>query len=86
MGSATRGGCGSLCPSVNMPCRGCYGPLPNSLDVGADALSAMTSIVDAAEEGDARTKVGKLADPLGTFYRFTLPVSMLRRVPKSMGG
>ncbi len=86
MGSATRGGCGSLCPGVNMPCRGCYGPMPNSLDVGADALSAMTSIVDAAEEGDARAKVGKMVDPLGTFYRFTLPVSMLRRAARPLQG
>ena len=25
-GVATRMGCGAQCPSVNMPCRGCYGP------------------------------------------------------------
>lgn len=82
MGSATGGGCGALCPSVNMPCRGCYGPTPNSLDVGADALSAMASIVDAPDEATARATVDRLADPLGTFYRFTLPTSMLRRVPR----
>ena len=86
MGSATRGGCGALCPSVNMPCRGCYGPMPNSLDVGADALAAMTSIVDAGDEKTAREKAGALHDPLGTFYRFTLPVSMLRRAPKPVQG
>jgi F420-non-reducing hydrogenase small subunit len=85
MGSATRGGCGALCPSVNMPCRGCYGPMPESLDTGADLLSAMTSIVDAADEATARAKVARLADPLGTFYRFTLPVSLLGRAPKAAG-
>jgi len=83
MGSATRGGCGALCPGVNMPCRGCYGPMPRSLDMGADALAAMTTILDAADEETARKKTQALADPLGTFYRFTLPVSMLRRAPKA---
>lgn len=81
MGSATRAGCGALCPAVNMPCRGCYGPMPGSMDVGADALSAMTSILDAADEATVQAKTSKLRDPLGTFYRFTMPVSMLRRVP-----
>lgn len=82
MGSATRGGCGALCPAVNMPCRGCYGPMPNSLDAGADLLAAMTTLVAADDEKTAREKVARLPDPLGTFYRFTLPTSMLRRVPK----
>ena len=57
--------------------------MPNSLDVGADALAAMTSIVDAADETTARAKDAHLVDPLGTFYRFTLPVSMLRRAPRA---
>ncbi|MBI5532736.1 MAG: oxidoreductase [Deltaproteobacteria bacterium] len=81
-GSATRGGCGALCPSVNMPCRGCYGPMPSSSDAGADALSAMASIVDASDEKTADEKMARLVDPLGTFYRFTLPVSLLVRSPK----
>lgn len=82
MGSATRGGCGALCPAVNMPCRGCYGPLPNALDAGADALSAATSILSAVDEEAIAEKVSRLADPLGTFYRFTLPVSTLGRAIK----
>jgi len=83
MGSATRGGCGALCPSVNMPCRGCYGPMPGAADVGADAIGAMTSIVAASDEASVAGTVGRLADPLGTFYRFTLPVSVLGRAMKT---
>jgi F420-non-reducing hydrogenase small subunit len=83
MGSATRGGCGALCPSVNMPCRGCYGPMPESKDVGADVLCAMTSILEADDEATVLRKTGRIADPLGTFYRFTLPVSMLGRAAKT---
>ena len=59
--------------------------MPESIDQGADLLSAMTSIVDAPDEQTAREKVAKLADPLGTFYRFTLPVSLLGRAPKTVG-
>jgi F420-non-reducing hydrogenase small subunit len=81
MGSATRGGCGALCPSVHMPCRGCYGPVEGSMDPGCDALAAMTSILDAGDADTVAAKTARLADPLGTFYRFTLPVSLMRRVP-----
>ena len=66
-----------------MPCRGCYGPMPGTLDMGADALAAMTSILDATDEAVIRERVAKIADPLGTFYRFTLPVSTLGRTLKS---
>jgi F420-non-reducing hydrogenase small subunit len=82
MGSATRGGCGALCPAVNMPCRGCYGPMPNSLDAGADALAAITTILDEGDEDKVKAKVDRIPDPMGTFYRFTLPVSLLGRSPK----
>ena len=83
MGSATRSGCGSLCTNANMGCRGCYGPMPNAMDQGADCLAAITSILDAQTEKDVSEKVARLADPLGTFYRFTLPVSMLGRKPRN---
>ena len=78
-GPATRGGCGALCPSVNMPCRGCYGPPPNVVDQGAALLSAVASVVDADTEEDAARIVGEIVDPMGTFYRFGLPASLLRR-------
>ena len=78
-GPATRGGCDALCPSVNMPCRGCYGPPPNVIDQGAALLSAVASVVDADTEEEAARIVGQVVDPVGTFYRFGLPASQLRR-------
>jgi len=78
-GPATRGGCGALCPTVNMPCRGCYGPPPNVIDQGAALLSAVSSVVDADTEEEAARIVGEIVDPVGTFYRFGLPASLLHR-------
>jgi F420-non-reducing hydrogenase small subunit len=78
-GPATRGGCGALCPTVNMPCRGCYGPPPNIIDQGAALLSAVSSVVDADTEDEAARIVGQIVDPVGTFYRFGLPASLLHR-------
>ena len=82
-GPATRAGCGALCPSVNMPCRGCYGPPPNVIDQGASLLSAIASVVEADTEEEAARIVSEIVDPAGTFYRFGLPASLLRR--KRMG-
>ena len=78
-GPATRGGCGSLCTKVDIPCRGCYGPPPHIHDQGAALLSAVASVVDADTEEEARRIVGEIPDPIGTFYRFSLPASMLHR-------
>lgn len=84
-GPATRGGCGALCPTVDMPCRGCYGPPPGVIDQGAALLSAVASVVDAdTEEGAARI-VGQIVDPAGTFYRFGLPASLLHRAKQPAG-
>jgi F420-non-reducing hydrogenase small subunit len=78
-GPATRGGCGALCTKVGMPCRGCYGPAPGVIDQGAALLSAVASVVDADTEEEAARIVGQVVDPVGTFYRFGLPVSLLHR-------
>ena len=78
-GPATRGGCGSLCTKVDMPCRGCYGPPPHVVDQGSALLSAAASVVDADTEEEAVRIVGEIADPIGTFYRFGLPASLLHR-------
>jgi F420-non-reducing hydrogenase small subunit len=79
MGPATRSGCGALCVKVNVPCRGCYGPPPNVLDQGAKMMSALSSVVDAQEPAEVEKILGELVDPVGTFYRFSLAHSSLRR-------
>ena len=79
MGPATRGGCDAVCLDANMPCRGCYGPLPKALDQGAKMLSALSSVFDAESEEDIQKLVDGVVDPVGTFYRFGLARSLLRR-------
>ena len=79
MGPATRGGCGSICLDANMPCRGCYGPLPNVIDQGGKMLSALSSVFDADTEEDIQKLADSVVDPIGTFYRFSLARSLMRR-------
>ncbi len=78
-GPATRGGCGALCPKVDMPCRGCYGAPAHVADQGAALLSAAASVADASTEDEAARIIGEIVDPVGTFYRFGLPASLLHR-------
>ncbi|MCP4606615.1 MAG: oxidoreductase [Proteobacteria bacterium] len=83
-GIATRGGCGATCIQANMPCRGCFGPMPGMLDPGTEALSAIGSIAGEANENDVaehemKKAVRSVYDPVGTFYRFTLPTAFLNR-------
>ena len=79
LGPATRGGCGARCLKAWMPCRGCYGPTDRVTDQGAKMLCAIASILNAEDEASAKKSVGDIVDPLGTFYRFTLPASLLQR-------
>jgi F420-non-reducing hydrogenase small subunit len=79
MGPATRTGCGERCIEGNMPCRGCFGPTDQVLDQGAKFLSAFASILDTNDEKEIEKIVATIADPAGTFYRFSLATSILRR-------
>ena len=79
LGPATRSGCGERCINGNMPCRGCFGPPDGVVDQGAKILSALASIVDLSEEQEIDAAIDGVADPLGTFYRFSLPSSLLGR-------
>jgi len=79
MGPATRAGCGAQCIAANMPCRGCYGPPANSLDQGAKMLSALASVIDSEDPETIQQILDQIKDPAGTFYRFGLPHSLLRR-------
>lgn len=79
LGPATRAGCGDACIRANMPCTGCYGPLSHVRDHGAKALSALASIVSATDEAEIDSALEDIVDPVGTFYRYGLAKSMLRR-------
>ena len=78
-GPATRGGCGSLCIKANMPCRGCFGPPPGVVDQGAKLVSAIASIYQGDSPEDIARLVEEVVDPAGTFYRFTMADSLLKR-------
>jgi len=79
MGPATRTGCGERCIEGNMPCRGCFGPTDQVYDQGAKFLSALASILATQDENEIEKIVDTIVDPAGTFYRFSLPTSILRR-------
>jgi F420-non-reducing hydrogenase small subunit len=84
-GPATRGGCGLRCINANMPCRGCFGPPPGVSDQGAKLVSAIASIYQGESEEEIKKLVDEVVDPAGTFYRFGLADSMLKRkrLPKT---
>ena len=73
LGPATRCGCGHVCINGNMPCTGCNGPGPRVADQGAAAISALASIATNAEV------INQVVDPIGTFYKYSLANSILRR-------
>ncbi len=73
MGPATRSGCGALCPAAGIACRGCYGPPPGVRDQGAKMLGALASIIDAQEPEQIEAILAGIVDPVGTFYRFSVP-------------
>lgn len=77
MGPATRDGCGGLCIEGNMPCTGCYGPTEKARDQGAKMIAALGGIVAAETPEELEKATGRLNDPAGTFYRYTLAASML---------
>jgi F420-non-reducing hydrogenase small subunit len=55
------------------------GPTPNVLDYGAKALSAIASILDSDDEEEIARLAEEIVDPVGTFYRYSLPSSLLQR-------
>jgi len=79
LGPATRGGCEALCPKAHMPCTGCFGPTSRVMDVGAKMTSALASMVDATDPQAAEAILATIPDPVGTFYRYSLAASRLRR-------
>lgn len=77
LGAATRGGCGESCIRINMPCRGCFGPVEGVEDSGTRFLSSLASILKSQDGPMLRKLAASMPDPAGTVYRFTQPVSIL---------
>lgn len=87
MGPATRGGCEARCIKANMPCTGCGGPCPEAIEQGSAMISALSTILGLAEEKDEGfdpdALIAQLKDPVGTFYKYGLPIAIMnRRVKK----
>jgi F420-non-reducing hydrogenase small subunit len=86
LGPATRAGCGAVCTETNMPCRGCMGPTAAVTEQGASMLSALASVYGMTNkeselsDKEIDTLMSSILDPLGCFYRFSLPKSQLGRV------
>jgi F420-non-reducing hydrogenase small subunit len=86
MGIATRDGCGALCPKVNTPCTGCYGPPEGIMDQGAKMIAALGSLCDINElkkltEEEIVVHINEIMDSIpdlaGTFYKYSLADSIL---------
>lgn len=84
LGPVTRGGCNARCLDANMPCTGCGGPTQNAIDQGAKMISSLASILGIeGEESETNEEIQELidqvVDPIGTFYKYTLPTSIFKR-------
>jgi F420-non-reducing hydrogenase small subunit len=79
LGPATRAGCDAACIHGNMPCTGCGGPVDQVRDQGGKAISGLASLLAAKEDKDIDAALEGIPDPGGTFYRYDLPASLLRR-------
>ena len=62
-----------------MPCRGCFGALDGIADHGAKFLSSFAAILGAESEEEIQRLLDSIPDPAGTFYRFSLPKSLLHK-------
>ncbi len=77
LGPAIRSGCGEACMNINIPCRGCFGPVEGVGDAGARLLCSLASIVEAESDSELEQVMSTLADPAGYAYRFSAPISTL---------
>ena len=58
------------------------------MDHSAKALSVIASLIDPTDQEEIAALALEVADPVGTFYRYGLPASLLHRrvVPAHPGG
>lgn len=79
MGPGTRSGCGAQCTSGNMPCTGCFGPTSRVRDQGLKFMSSVCANIAAREPEEVQRTLEGIPDPVGSFYRYGLAKSLLRR-------
>jgi F420-non-reducing hydrogenase small subunit len=79
LGPATRAGCEAVCTYGGMPCSGCFGPTSRVRDQGAKMLSCLCANIAPKEEEEIAQVLSGIPDPVGTFYRYGLARSLLRR-------
>jgi F420-non-reducing hydrogenase small subunit len=84
MGPAIRSGCGETCIRINMPCRGCFGPVEGISDAGTKFISGLAALLGAESEAESLKAVDGITDLAGYCYRFSLPsVSLKKKLPES---
>lgn len=74
-GPVTQGDCGGSCLNVNIPCRGCGGPIPGIKDFGARCVSTLASSM--ASEAVAEQFIEKYNNMAKLFYRYSHTASKL---------
>ncbi|WP_028580859.1 NADH-quinone oxidoreductase subunit B family protein [Desulfogranum japonicum] len=68
-GPVTQGDCGGSCLNVNIPCRGCGGPIPGVKDFGARCVSMIASSL--ADDATAQKFIDQYNDMAKMFYRYS---------------
>ncbi|MDF1537488.1 MAG: F420-nonreducing hydrogenase [Candidatus Thorarchaeota archaeon] len=82
LGFATIGLCGAQCPTVNTPCKGCFGPPPAVTDHGAKIISALGSVAEMEPEELQKA----FPDPIGSFYFTDYASSYLSKIKRKERG
>jgi F420-non-reducing hydrogenase small subunit len=62
-----------------VPCRGCFGPPDGVVDMGAKAISAIASVIEAKEEAEVERIIQQIPDTLRSFNRFGIAASLIPR-------
>jgi F420-non-reducing hydrogenase small subunit len=67
-----------------MPCTGCGGPTPNSIDQGGKMIAALASVLgvegeDGRDDEGIDDLIDDIVDPVGSFYKYGLPSALIKR-------